>query len=82
MTVVGDHAAYHKRYDAPLGESDIEALAGPVSRWVRRSARSADVAADGADAVAAALTPPGGIATLILPADVSWSEGAEPASPR
>jgi acetolactate synthase-1/2/3 large subunit len=24
------------------------------------------------------MTPPGGVATLILPADVSWSEGAEP----
>src|SRR5712672_902801 len=70
VAVVGDHATYHKRYDAPL-ESDVEALAGSVSRWVRRSARSADVAADGADAVAAAMTPPGGIATLILPADVS-----------
>lgn len=81
VTVVGDHATYHKRYDAPL-ESDIEALAGSVSGWVRRSARSADVAADAADAVAAAMMPPRGIATLILPADVSWSEGGEPARPR
>jgi acetolactate synthase I/II/III large subunit len=80
LTVVGDHATYHKRFDAPL-ESDIEPLAGTVSRWVRRSARSADVAADAADAVAAAMRPPGGISTLILPADVSWSEGAEPAAP-
>ncbi|MGH3156180.1 MAG: acetolactate synthase large subunit [Streptosporangiaceae bacterium] len=81
VLVVGDHATYHKRYDAPL-ESDIEALAGSVSRWVRRCARSADVAADAADAVAAAMTPPGGIATLVLPADVSWSEGAQLAPPR
>ena len=80
LVVVGDHATYHKRFDAPL-ESDIEALAGTVSRWVRRSARSADVAADAAEAVAAAMRPPGGISTLILPADVSWSEGAEPAPP-
>jgi acetolactate synthase-1/2/3 large subunit len=80
LLVVGDHATYHKRFDAPL-ESDIEALAGTVSRWVRRSARSADVAADAAEAVAAAMRPPGGISTLILPADVSWSEGAEPAPP-
>ena len=79
LAVVGDHATYHKRFDAPL-ESDVEALAGSVSAWVRRSARSADVAADAAEAVAAARTPPGGIATLILPADVSWSEGAEPAA--
>src|SRR5690606_34096666 len=32
-------------------------------------------------AVAAAMGPPGQVATLILPADVSWSEGAEPAAP-
>jgi len=80
LVIVGDHATYHKRFDAPL-ESDIEALAGSVSGWVRRSARSADVAADAAQAVAAAMTPPGAVATLIAPADVSWSDGAEPASP-
>jgi acetolactate synthase-1/2/3 large subunit len=79
LTVVGDHATHHKRLDAPL-ESDIDALAGAVSVWVRRSARSADVAADAAEGVAAALDPPGGVATLILPADVSWSEPAEPAA--
>jgi len=78
LAVVGDHATYHKRLDAPL-ESDIDALAGSVSAWVRRSLRSADLAADAAEAVAATMRPPGAIATLILPADVSWSEGAEPA---
>src|SRR6266478_439701 len=35
LNVVGDHATYHKRFDAPL-ESDIGALAGTVSGWVRR----------------------------------------------
>ena len=80
VNVVGDHATYHKRFDAPL-ESDLESLARPVSRWVRRSVRSADAAADAAEGVAAALGPPGGVATLILPADVSWSDGAEPAPP-
>jgi acetolactate synthase-1/2/3 large subunit len=80
LAVVGDHATYHKRFDAPL-ESDIGALAGTVSAWVRRSARSADVAADAAEGVAAAMRPPGSVATLILPADVSWSGGAEPAPP-
>ena len=53
MLVVGDHATWHKRFDAPL-ESDIDALAGSVSGWTRRSLRSADVAADAAEAVAAA----------------------------
>jgi len=80
LTIVGDHATYHKRYDAPL-ESDIDALAGTVSGWVRRPTRPADLSADAAEAVAAAATPPGGTATLILPADVSWSDGADPAEP-
>jgi acetolactate synthase-1/2/3 large subunit len=78
LAVVGDHATHHKQFDAPL-ESDIDALAGSVSGWVQRPARSADVAAAAAAGVAAAMTPPGGVATLILPADVSWSDGAEPA---
>ncbi|MEY9212571.1 acetolactate synthase large subunit [Thermobifida halotolerans] len=80
VAVVGDHATHHKRLDAPL-ESDIDAMAGAVSGWVRRSLRSADVAADAAEAVAAAAAPPGRVATLILPADVSWSEGGRPAPP-
>ncbi len=83
VNIVGDHATYHGRYDAPL-ESDIGALAGAVSRWVRRPTRAEDVGPDTAEAVAAAWAPPGGVATLILPADVSWDEGAAaaPAVPR
>ena len=80
LAIVGDHATYHKRLDAPL-ESDIDALAGSVAGWVRRSARSADAPGDAADAVAAALRPPGQIASLILPADVTWTDGAESAEP-
>jgi acetolactate synthase I/II/III large subunit len=80
LAVVGDHATYHKRFDAPL-ESDIDALASSVSGWVRRSIRSADASADAAEAVAAAMAPPGQVATLILPADVTWTDGAEVAAP-
>src|SRR6516165_7189205 len=80
LAVIGDHASYHKRYDAPL-ESDIDALAGAVSGWVRHPARPEDVGADTAEAIAAAMTPPGQVATLIVPADVSWGDGADPASP-
>lgn len=78
VNVVGDHARSHKRLDAPL-ESDIDAVAGTVSGWVRRSLSPADVAADAADAVAAASS--GTVATLVLPADVSWEDGAEVAPP-
>ncbi|GAB3218531.1 acetolactate synthase large subunit [Mycolicibacterium hippocampi] len=73
VVVVGDHATYHKRYDAPL-ESDIDALAGTVSGWVRRTMRTDDVGADAADAVSASRG--GMVSTLILPADVSWTAGA------
>jgi acetolactate synthase-1/2/3 large subunit len=79
VNIVGDHATYHKQYDAQL-ESDIETVARNVSPWVRRSNTTADLAGDAAEAVAVALGPPGQVATLILPADVSWSDGAEPAS--
>src|SRR5689334_15861883 len=79
VNVVGDHATYHKQYDAQL-ESDIETVARNVSPgWVRRSASTAGLAADAAEAVAAALGPPGQVATLILPADISWSDGGAPA---
>ena len=80
VNVVGDHATYHKQYDAPL-ESDIDALASNVSGWVRRSLKTSELASDAAACVAAAMGPPGQVATLILPADVSWSEGAEPVQP-
>jgi acetolactate synthase-1/2/3 large subunit len=80
VAVVGDHARAHRRYDAPL-DSDIEAVAGSVSGWIRTAAMPEMVAADAADAVAAARRPPGQVATLIVPADVSWSEGAEVAPP-
>lgn len=78
LNIVGDHALPHKRLDAPL-ESDIEAVAGAVSAWVRTSGSSDDLAQDAAEAVRAAVGPPGQIATLILPADVSWSEARGPA---
>ncbi|HEX6840685.1 MAG TPA: acetolactate synthase large subunit [Stellaceae bacterium] len=79
VNVIGDHATYHKKYDAPLN-GDIEAVARPYSKWLRTSSRAADIARDGAEAVAAARTPPGRIATLILPADTAWSEGGEVAA--
>jgi len=82
VNVVGDHATYHAQYDAPL-TSDVAGFARPVSTWVHSSTSALTVAADGARAVAAALTPPGAIATLILPADTAWdaAEGPSPALP-
>ena len=81
VNIVGDHATHHKRFDAPL-ESDIEALAGALKGWVRVSATSEQLADDAADAVAAATAGRGQVATLVLPADVSWSDARGPAEPR
>jgi acetolactate synthase-1/2/3 large subunit len=79
VVIVGAHATGHVRYDAPL-QSDIEALARTVSGWVHTSGTTRDLAQDAMRAVAAARR--GQIATLVLPADVSWSDGASPALAR
>ena len=72
VNVIGEHATYHRQYDAPLS-SDIAALAAPNSLWVKM-ATTADEAADlAAEAVHASYGPPGGCASLILPADCAWS---------
>src|SRR5579862_608813 len=72
VNIVGDHATYHTQYDAQL-QSDIETVARNVSPgWVRTSQSPHRLAADAVEAIAAAKGPPGQVATLILPADVSW----------
>ncbi|MCY4058282.1 MAG: acetolactate synthase large subunit [Gammaproteobacteria bacterium] len=78
VNIIGDHAIHHVAYDAPL-TSDIEAVAKPVSNWIRTSRTSDGAGLDAADAVRAALAPNpdprGGISTLILPADCAWGPG-------
>lgn len=80
LNIVGQHPISHLRHDVPLS-SDIEAIARPYSKWVRTSNSAEQVGRDGAQAFAAAAAPPGQIATLIVPADVAWSEGGEIAEP-
>ena len=78
VNIVGDHAIHHVPFDAPL-TSDIEAVAKPVSAWIRTSRNSEGAGLDAAAAVQAAMTPRphplGGVATLVLPADASWGSG-------
>lgn len=74
VNVVGEHATYHVEYDAPL-TADIEGIARPVSHWVKTSKSAQAVAADGAEAITAAMTAPGQISTLILPANTAWDDG-------
>jgi acetolactate synthase-1/2/3 large subunit len=71
VNIVGEHATYHVKYDAPL-TSDIEAVARPMSHWVRKARSSLSVSADAAAAISVARETPGKIATLILPADTAW----------
>jgi len=73
LCVVGDHATYHKIYDPPL-ETDIDSLAKPVSNWFHRSNRIEDLAEDSISAYNATLRAPGQVATLVVPADLSWTE--------
>ncbi len=80
VSIVGDHATYHAQYDPPL-QSDIGTIARNVSDWVRTPRSVHELGRDAAEAIVAALGPPGQVATLIVPADVSWQEGAEPGPP-
>lgn len=81
VNIVGDHATYHVPLDAQL-QSDIETVARNVSPgFVRTSKSTAELCRDAVDAIAAAKGPPGQVATLILPADVSWGEGGVPCPP-
>ena len=80
VNVVGDQATYHRPLDPPL-TADTEAMARTVSAWVRTTLAAKDVGRDAAQAIRAARTTPGQIATLILPSDASWDEGGIAAAP-
>ena len=71
VNIVGDHASFHP--EAPLS-SDIGTLARVVSDWVGSCVDVATASTQAVGAFAAACKPPGGIATLIVPADVTWKE--------
>ncbi|MEZ5658023.1 MAG: acetolactate synthase large subunit [Burkholderiaceae bacterium] len=74
VNLIGDHAARHLPFDAPL-TSDIASLAKPVSAWLH-FVSPADAPADIArQAIAAASSEGGRIATVVYPADLQ----AEPA---
>jgi len=80
INVVGEHATYHRQYDAPLA-SDIASVARPNSVWLETTEDATDVAAAGARAYAASMSAPGRLATLILPADTAWLDADGAADP-
>jgi len=80
LNMIGDHATYHRQYDAPL-TSDIEGFAAPVSDWLGTSDSAAQLAETGIAAWQAATVYPGQIASFIAPADHAWSD-TTPSSPQ
>ena len=80
VNIVGDHAISHRAYDAQL-QSDIATVARNVSGSCATTESTERVGADARDTLVAAYGPPGRVATLILPADVSWSDGGVPVDP-
>jgi acetolactate synthase-1/2/3 large subunit len=77
VNIIGDHSTAHSSYDAPL-TADVELFARTVSGFVRRVNSPGEMGAAAAAAVEAARTPPGQVATLIVPADHSWNPGGAP----
>ena len=73
VSLVGQHATYHLHHDTPL-TSDIEGIARPYSKWLRTSRAFSEVGRDAVEAIVAARTAPGQIATLIVPADIAWGK--------
>lgn len=75
VNLIGDHPTWHLSSDSPL-TSDIESLASPVSKWVRRSESPNQLVQDTVEAVAVAQSEPCGVASLIVSQDAAWDEAS------
>ncbi|MEO0410457.1 MAG: acetolactate synthase large subunit [Pseudomonadota bacterium] len=73
VNIIGDHATYHLHLDAPL-TSDIAAVAAPMSHHVESLQTPDDIASGAAAAFTAASAHGGQVSTLIVPADLAWSQ--------
>lgn len=77
VNIIGDHAVSHLQYDTPL-QSDLDAIAGPQSSWVRRVNAAEHAERDAREAVREARRRQEQ-ATLIVAADAAWN-GAQKVS--
>ena len=77
LNIVGDHATWHQRYESPL-RGDTVGISSTISHWTRMVPDAGSVARDGAEAIRAARSRNGQIATLILPADTAWNPAVGP----
>ena len=72
IALVGEHTTSHLKFDAPLS-ADIAAFARTVSDSVQNVGSCAELAGAIARTIADASRPPGQVAAIIVPADISWS---------
>ncbi len=80
VNMVGDHADYHLKYDAPL-TSDVKGHCELVSRWVGVAESADDLAKVGAQAVHESMRNNGQVASFIAPANFTWEPATVPAAP-
>lgn len=72
VNIVGDHARHHLQFDAPL-TSDIKKIGSAVSSFIRTAETPELFMRDIVASIKHAIEAPGGVSTLILPADIAWS---------
>ncbi|MBJ57121.1 MAG: acetolactate synthase large subunit [Rickettsiales bacterium] len=75
VNIVGDHATWHLKYDAPL-TSDLFAHVKIHSDWIGKSKSADDLAHISTKAVSVAKSGWGKISTIIVPANHAWETGA------
>lgn len=80
LNIVGDHAIPHVAHDSPL-TADVDALVGATSDWHAFGTDPARIGTDAARGLAAAGAGYGQVASLVLPADVSWGSGGVVGAP-
>jgi acetolactate synthase I/II/III large subunit len=83
LNIVGDHAIPHVAHDSPL-TSDVDAIVGATSEWHTFSTDPGRIGIDASRGLEAAGSAYGQVASLVLPADISWGDGgieAQPAPP-
>ncbi len=74
INVIGDHATYHRKYDAPL-TCDLETLLKPHSKYIG-IVESAEISGEIASkAFEEAMNEPNFPVSIILPADSAWNLG-------
>ncbi len=73
VNLVGQHPEWHDCQVAPHS-MNVAALAGCVANWVDQPNDIADASKAAAKAWAESMRKPGYVATLAVPADVSWGE--------